>query len=130
ARFFAQETVGVELSPEAVLDAEENCLRNQIANCRFIQGDVGQVLASLEKPDAVIVDPPRSGLGPEAIGHLKRLLPKAILYISCNPLTQAENVKELLQAGYRLDALQPVDQFPHTYHIENIALLIRTDPGQ
>jgi 23S rRNA (uracil1939-C5)-methyltransferase len=126
ARFFAQETVGVELSPEAVLDAEENCLRNQISNCRFIQGDVGQILAGLEKPDAVIVDPPRSGLDPAAISHLKRLMPQAILYISCNPLTQAENVKELLLAGYKLEALQPVDQFPHTYHIENIALLTKS----
>ena len=75
------------------------------------------------RPDAVIVDPPRAGLDSLAIHHLKTLLPKAILYISCNPLTQAENIRELAQAGYRLIRLQPVDQFPHTYHIENIALL-------
>jgi 23S rRNA (uracil1939-C5)-methyltransferase len=123
ALFFSQETIGVELSPQAVLDAEENALRNKISNCRFIQGDVGQVLANLEKPDVAIVDPPRVGLDAAALQHLIRLSPKAILYISCNPLTQAENVLALVQAGYRLEALQPVDQFPHTYHIENVALL-------
>jgi 23S rRNA (uracil1939-C5)-methyltransferase len=127
----AKEVVGIELSPEAVLDAEENLKRNQLSNCTFIQGDVGKVLTQLttekgfERPDVVIVDPPRAGLDPLALQHLKNLLPRAILYISCNPLTQAENIQHLLSVGYQLQVLQPVDQFPHTYHIENIALLVR-----
>lgn len=121
-----QEVVGVELSPEAVLDAQENAKRNGILNITFHQGDVGQVLSTLtQKPDAVIVDPPRAGLDPLALQHLKTLLPRYILYISCNPLTQVQNVDELLKAGYELKRLQPVDQFPHTYHIENIAFLER-----
>lgn len=128
---FAKQVIGIELSPEAVLDAEENCKRNGIANAQFLQGDVGAVLAlkmedpSFPKPDAVIVDPPRAGLDPAAIQHLKVLLPKQIIYISCNPTTQAENIKELVEAGYRVSRLQPVDQFPNTYHIENIAFLER-----
>lgn len=122
----AKQVIGIELSPEAVIDAQENLVRNGIKNVTIHQGDVGKILAQLTlKPDAVIVDPPRAGLDPLALQHLKNLLPKTIVYISCNPLTQAENVAELVQAGYRLKRLQPFDQFPHTYHIENIALLER-----
>jgi len=125
----ADQVIGIELSPEAVIDAEENLKRNEIFNMSLHQGDVGKVITRLmsepnfKRPDAVIVDPPRAGLDPLAIHHLKTLAPQTIIYISCNPLTQAENVKELLSAGYKLVRLQPVDQFPHTYHIENIALL-------
>lgn len=127
---FAKQVIGIELSPESVLDAEENLERNAIHNCTFYQGDVGKVLTRLAaksplRADVVIVDPPRAGLDPLALHHLKNLMPSAILYISCNPLTQAENIEELVQYGYRVAALQPVDQFPHTQHIENIALLVR-----
>jgi 23S rRNA (uracil1939-C5)-methyltransferase len=127
----AKQVIGIELSPEAVLDAEQNLERNGIKNMTIHQGDVGKVITHLMsqpnfvRPDAVIVDPPRAGLDPLALHHLKVLMPKAIVYISCNPLTQAENVAELIQAGYQLKRLQPLDQFPHTYHIENIALLER-----
>lgn len=126
---FAKQVIGIELSPEAVIDAQENAERNGIQNVEILQGDVGQVLTQLLarpnsiRPDAVLVDPPRAGLDPLAIHHLKTLKAPKIVYISCNPLTQAQNVEELLQAGYVLKKLQPVDQFPHTYHIENIALL-------
>lgn len=123
----AKKVIGIELSPEAVLDAEQNLIRNDIQNMKIYQGDVGKVLSELKEdpPDAVIVDPPRAGLDPLALGHLKKLKPKTIVYVSCNPLTQAENIREL--TDYELKALQPVDQFPHTYHIENIALLTRKD---
>lgn len=130
ASFKAERVIGIELSPEAVIDAEENIKRNQISNMNVIQGDVGKVItrlmgeSSFSRPDAVIVDPPRAGLDALALHHLKSLLPKIIVYISCNPLTQAENVSELIRAGYLLKRLQPIDQFPHTYHIENIALLL------
>ncbi len=130
ARRFGVPAVGIELSPQAVLDAQANCALNGISGCRFELGDVGQTLTRLSKesgflkPDVVIVDPPRAGLDALAICHLEALRPRAILYISCNPLTQAENVRDLERAGYRVVALQPVDQFPHTYHIENIALLV------
>lgn len=126
---FAKQVIGIELSPEAVLDAKENLARNGIENCVFYEGDVGQVITTLMqssefiRPDAVLLDPPRSGLDPLALHHLKVLQPRCIVYISCNPLTQAANILELVEAGYTLKKLQPVDQFPHTYHIENIALL-------
>ncbi len=125
----AKQVVGIELSPEAVLDANENLKVNGIGNMVVHQGDVGQTIAHLREapgslsPDAVLVDPPRAGLDAQAIHHLKNLLPKTIVYISCNPATQAANIEELVQAGYRVQRLQPVDQFPHTPHIENIALL-------
>jgi 23S rRNA (uracil1939-C5)-methyltransferase len=88
---------------------------------------VGEVLEklSLQPPDAVFIDPPRAGLDALALRHLKKLLPRKIIYVSCNPLTQAANMEELVAAGYRVNGLQPVDQFPHTYHIENIAFLER-----
>ncbi len=123
----AREVIGIELSAEAVLDAEENCRRNQISNFRIIQGDVGKVLSQLSasRPNTVIVDPPRIGLDPLAISHLKALSAEKIIYISCNPITQAQNIQELLSAGYTIKRLLPVDQFPHTYHIENIAILER-----
>lgn len=127
----AKQVIGIELSPESVIDAEENLIRNRIENMKVYQGDVGKVITKLmadadfKRPDAVIVDPPRAGLDPLALHHLKTLLPKTIIYISCNPLTQAENVIELAKAGYQLKRLQPFDQFPQTYHIENIALLER-----
>lgn len=127
----AKRVIGIELSPEAVLDAEENLKRNQIDNMQVLQGDVGKVLthlmgeASWRRPNAVIVDPPRAGLDPLALHHLKTLQPQTIIYISCNPITQAQNVEELMKVGYQLQRLQPIDQFPHTYHIENIALLKR-----
>ena len=127
----ARRVIGIDLSPESILDAEENLKRNGIGNMTLHQGDVGKVLTHLmgrpdfARPDAVIVDPPRAGLDPLALHHLKALLPRAIIYISCNPLTQAANIEELLTSGYRLQRLQPVDQFPHTYHIENIAYLVR-----
>lgn len=127
----SRQVVGIELSPEAILDAEENAKRNNITNICFHQGDVGHILTALlarpdfVRPDAVIVDPPRAGLDALTLHHLKVLLPKKIVYVSCNPATQAENVRELVNAGYSLCCLQAIDQFPHTAHIENIALLVR-----
>ena len=134
AAVHAQQVIGIELSPEAILDAEENAKRNGLTNIQFYQGDVGTTLTRLQatsdfrRPDAVIVDPPRAGLDGLALHHLKTLLPKKIVYVSCNPATQAENVRDLIAAGYSLSLLQGVDQFPHTAHIENIAVLNLKNP--
>lgn len=125
----AQKVVGIELIGQAVENARENSRLNGISNFEVHQGDVGKVLtklltdASYRSPDAVIVDPPRAGLDPLAIEHIKTLRAKKILYISCNPRTQAENIGELIRFGYQLKRLQPVDQFPHTAHVENLAVL-------
>lgn len=111
---------GIELVPEAVLDAQENIKLNEIANMSVVAGDVGERLLS-ESPSTVIVDPPRAGLSAEALNYLADLSPKKILYISCNPVTQAQNCADL--EGYQIERIQPVDQFPHTPHVENVVLL-------
>ena len=87
-------------------------------------GDVGKD-ACRERPATVIIDPPRAGLSPYAIKYLIELAPEKIVYISCNPVTQAQNCQELELVGYQIERLAPVDQFPHTPHVENIAFLRR-----
>ena len=125
----ADKITAIELNPHAVFDAKVNKEMNQIENLEIICGDVGQKLYELQScpdfiaPDLVIVDPPRIGLGSKAIKSLLELHSPEILYISCNPTTQASDVQLLVQEGYQLILLQPVDQFPHTVHIETIALL-------
>lgn len=125
----AKMVMGIEISPESSLDARGNAAENGLDNVKIFTGSVGDVMVDIRKnndipmPDIVMVDPPRSGLDSKTIQHLIELKPNKILYISCNPATQADNIKELQQKGYHLAALQPVDQFPHTVHIENIAIL-------
>ena len=120
-----RKVTAIELNPHAVFDAKANAEANNITNIEIICGDVGKVLkgASFETPDLVILDPPRMGLDPLALEMLQTLLPKQILYISCNPETQAKNITAL--KGYAIQTIQPVDQFPHTRHIENIVVLTR-----
>jgi 23S rRNA (uracil1939-C5)-methyltransferase len=120
-----KEVVGIELSPEAVLDARQNIEQNGCNNVFMYAGDVQQVLqsADLPRPNVVMVDPPRNGLDAKALEQIATLRPEKILYVSCNPITQAANVAQLLQKGYRIKTIQPVDQFPQTYHIENIVVL-------
>ncbi len=121
---YVKKVWGIELSPYAVCDAEVNIKANGIPNIKVYKGDVGERLALVsEAPSLAIIDPPRCGLNPRALKHLIRLAPKKILYISCNPKTQSENLTALLEAGYVLKTVQGVDQFPHTVHLETIALL-------
>lgn len=127
----AEKVTAIEINPHACFDAESNKELNGFSNLEILCGDVGKKLDDLKKrpdfvpPDLIVVDPPRTGLDASALNHLKALLPEEILYVSCNPETQAANIQELVLAGYRLAKMQPVDQFPHTPHIENIALLKR-----
>ena len=124
----AEKVIAIELNPHAVCDAKVNAEVNQISNIEFHCGDVGKILSETPHlaPDLAIVDPPRPGLDVLALESLKRLQPRQILYISCNPVTQAQNILNLPE--YRLVRVQPVDQFPHTPHIENIALLEKHFP--
>ena len=120
--------VGIELSHDSAYDARVNAQRFGINNYTILRGDVGTVLKEhkeLPKPDCILLDPPRSGLDDKAMEEVLQLQPKKIVYVSCNPATQAENVKSLTLSGYELQAIQPIDQFPHTPHIENIAILLR-----
>lgn len=125
----ADKITAIELNPHAVFDAKVNKEMNQVENLEIICGDVGQKLVELQShpdfiaPDLVIIDPPRMGLGVKAIKSLLKVRSQEIFYISCNPSTQASDIQLLVQEGYQLILLQPVDQFPHTVHIETIALL-------
>jgi 23S rRNA (uracil1939-C5)-methyltransferase len=121
--FYVRKVIGIEINRICVLDAMENFKINGIENFEIREGDVGRLLVKGQKADLVIVDPPRAGLDSLALHNLKILRPLNILYISCNIKTQKENIEELLKVGYELLYIQPVDQFPHTIHIENIVLL-------
>lgn len=124
----AKSVIGIELSPESVVDARENIKLNHLSNIEIFKGDVGKTLAKMIEenkpfPTIVMVDPPRAGLDSKAIEALLKIQAPKLLYISCNPLTQAGNLEDLINGGYHLKALQPVDQFPQTLHVENIAIL-------
>jgi 23S rRNA (uracil1939-C5)-methyltransferase len=121
---------GVEASEESVACALENAELNGIANAAFFAGEVGASLEELREragpADVVVVDPPRAGLSGKALRRLARLEARRIVYVSCNPTTLAGNVKELARDwGYRLARVRPVDMFPHTPHVETVALLLK-----
>ncbi len=119
----AKHVTGIELIEEAIEDARKNALNNHIENVGFIVGDVKNELQKLSsKPDVIFVDPPRSGLHAEVVESILNLAPEKIVYISCNPSTQARDAA-LFSAKYYLDKVQPVDMFPHTLHIENVVQL-------
>ena len=121
---------GVEVSEESVACALENADLNGITNAAFYAGEVGASIEELRDragaPDVAVVDPPRAGLSGKALRRLARLEASRIVYVSCNPTTLAANVKELERDwGYRLERARPVDMFPHTPHVETVALLMR-----
>jgi 23S rRNA (uracil1939-C5)-methyltransferase len=121
---------GVEVSEESVACALENADLNGISNAAFFAGEVGASLEELAdragSPDVAVVDPPRAGLSGKALRRLARLEAARIVYVSCNPTTLAGNVKELEREwGYQLERVRPVDMFPHTPHVESVALLTR-----
>ena len=122
-----KKVIGIEQVPEAIDDAIKNMNRNNITNCDFLVGDVRDTLkvefkSSYGSPDVLITDPPRAGMHPDVITTLIELSPPKIVYISCNPSTQARDIL-LLKEKYELVKCKPVDMFPHTSHIESVALL-------
>ncbi|MCQ2167299.1 MAG: 23S rRNA (uracil(1939)-C(5))-methyltransferase RlmD [Bacteroidales bacterium] len=123
----AAKVIGIEYVPEAIADAKLNAACNGITNCEFFAGDMKDVLtpsfiAAHGKPDVMIVDPPRAGMHPDVVKVILEASPSKIVYVSCNPASQARDCA-MLAAGYRITAVQPVDMFPHTQHVENICLL-------
>ncbi|WP_312114747.1 23S rRNA (uracil(1939)-C(5))-methyltransferase RlmD [Brevibacillus reuszeri] len=125
---FAREIRGIELIPEAVEDARKNAERNQAANAQFHVGRAEVLMPKWAKqgvkPDVVVVDPPRTGLDDALIRSLLEVMPKKIVYVSCNPSTLAKDIGKLL-AKYELKHVQPVDMFPHTAHVEAVSLLVK-----
>ena len=118
---------GIEVVPEAVENARYNAQVNNIQNAHFIRADVAALLASstLPPPHTIVVDPPRAGLTPKVCQQLCHLSAPRLLYISCNPATQARDLLAL-HTAYRIVRIQPIDMFPHSSHIENIVLLEHT----
>lgn len=119
--------VGIEYVEEAIADAKVNAEVNGFSNTEFFAGDMAKVLTSdfiaqHGRPDVVITDPPRAGMHEKVVEQLLQTEPKRIVYVSCNPATQARDL-ELLSAKYKVGAIQPVDMFPHTQHVENVACL-------
>jgi 23S rRNA (uracil1939-C5)-methyltransferase len=127
----AGELWGIELVEDAVADAIAGARRNEIAKASFFAGDVrlalGELLQRAGRPDVVVVDPPRAGLSKKVVHRIIEASPKRIVYVSCNPTTLAPNAAELVEAGWSLRKVRPVDMFPQTHHIECVALLERDD---
>ncbi len=121
----AAEVVGIEIVESAVADARANCRSNGISNCRFMAGDIKETMAAIgTKPDVLIIDPPRSGIHKDAVRQIRDAAPHRIVYVSCNPATQARDLL-MLKEDYHVIEVQPVDMFPHTFHIECVAKLER-----
>jgi len=120
-----REVVGIEIVASAVEDAERNCRSNGVSNCRFIRGDILEGLASIDaRPEVVIIDPPRIGMAREVVDQVLRLAPQRIVYVSCNPATLARDLA-MLKESYGVLEIQPLDMFPHTFHVESVARLAR-----
>jgi len=124
----ARQVVGIEEIEAAIADAKVNAEINKIDNAVFYAGDVKDILTSdfaerHGKPDLLITDPPRAGMHPDVVAMLLQLGAPRMVYVSCNPATQARDLN-LLSSDYRVEKIQPVDMFPHTHHIESIALLV------
>lgn len=127
----AQKVIGIEYVPEAIEDAKVNSVINGITNTEFFAGDMKDILTEEfisvhGKPDTIITDPPRAGMHQDVVNVILGAKPKRIVYVSCNPATQARDL-QLLDVDYKVVAIQPVDMFPHTPHVENVVLLERKD---
>ena len=125
----ASKVIGIEYVPEAIADAELNARANGITNCEFFAGDMKDVLneAFIQahgKPDVIILDPPRAGIHPDVAQVILKAAPARMVYVSCNPASQARDLAVLCR-DYEITAVQPVDMFPHTMHVENVVALRR-----
>ena len=123
----ARQVIGIEYVPEAIEDAKVNSAINGIENTLFYAGDMKDILtaefvAKHGRPDVIITDPPRAGMHPDVVNVILEAEPKRIVYVSCNPATQARDL-QLLDAKYKVMAVQPVDMFPQTHHVENVVKL-------
>jgi 23S rRNA (uracil1939-C5)-methyltransferase len=126
---YVRHIVGIDVTEAAIADAQVNAKLNDVVNTTFVAGEVEQLLdtqflSTHGKPHVIITDPPRAGMHPRVIKQLLHIAPERIVYVSCNPATQARDIA-LLDEQYRLVTAQPVDMFPHTSHVENIVLLTK-----
>ena len=127
----ARQVIGIEYVPEAIEDAKVNAGLNNLDNTLFYAGDMKDILTPdfVERhgrPDVIITDPPRAGMHGDVVKTILGAAPQRIVYVSCNPATQARDLA-LFDADYRVTAIQPVDMFPQTHHVENVVLLERRE---
>jgi len=127
----AARVFGIEYVPEAIEDARDNARRNGISNCEFFAGDMKDVLNESfirehGRPDVIILDPPRAGIHPDVAQVILKAAPQRMVYVSCNPASQARDLA-ILCRDYTITAVQPVDMFPHTMHVENVVAIKRKD---
>ncbi len=125
---YCKKVVGIEFVEDAVLDARENALLNNITNSTFYSGDTKNILnndfiLTNGNPDVIVIDPPRNGISKEVVETILKIKPKKIVYVSCNPATQARDL-QIMSEMYIILQIQPIDMFPHTHHVENVALLM------
>jgi 23S rRNA (uracil1939-C5)-methyltransferase len=130
----AKKVIGIEEVGDAVKDAYENAAMNGLDHCQFFAGDVAKICTdeffeTHGRPDVIITDPPRAGMSEKLVEQLLKMRAPKVVYVSCNPATQARDL-QLLDSAYKVTRLQPVDMFPHTHHIENVALLELRDSAQ
>lgn len=130
----ASKVVGIEYVPEAIVDAETNATNNKIDNCTFFAGDMKDILSAqfIEQqgaPNVIVLDPPRAGIHPSVAKVIAQAAPEKIVYVSCNPATQARDI-ELIGDQYEITKVQPIDMFPHTHHLENVVLMVKKSVEQ
>ena len=119
----AKKVIGMEIVESAVADAVKNCEINGVSNCQFIVGDIKDGLSRItDRREVMIIDPPRAGMHKDVVKGVLEMAPKRIVYVSCNPATMARDLG-MMKQSYRVLEVQPVDMFPHTYHIESVAKL-------
>lgn len=124
----AKKVIGIEIIEEAVKSANENASLNGLDNCTFIAGDIAEVIKTVkEKPDVIILDPPRPGVHPKALEYVINFNAKDIIYVSCNPKTLVTDLKVLIENGYKVKQVELMDLFPHTPHVETVVLMSRVE---
>ena len=126
-----KKVIGIEYIPSAVDDAHENARLNDVTNATFVAGDIAKTLhaefvSEHGRPEVIITDPPRSGMHENVVKQIVEIAPEKVIYISCNPATQARDIA-LMAEHYKITAVQPVDMFPHTQHVENVVCLMKID---
>jgi len=124
---YVDRVIGVELVAEAIENARVNAELNAVSNTVFMSGDLLRMLTpefvdQYGTPDVIVVDPPRGGMHPKVVRQIARIRPERLVYVSCNPMTQARDLL-LLKEAYSIERVQPVDMFPHTHHVENVVSL-------
>ena len=124
----AKKVIGIEIVEEAVEKAYENSKLNELDNVEFIAGDVLEEVEKLvEKPDLIILDPPREGINPKALQKIIDFSPEKFVYVSCNPVTLVRDLKEFIDRGYKIEKVKCMDMFPRTMHVECVVLMSRVN---